>query len=42
MNYDFVKTTKHYPYVYENKELVLNVRLLDYITTSCDILQHLT
>ena len=40
--YDFVKTSKNHPYVYENKELVVNVRPLGYTTTSSDILQNLT
>lgn len=40
--YDFVKTSNNYPYVYKNKELVVNVRPLGYTTTSSDILQNLT
>ena len=40
--YDFVKTSKYYPYVYKNKELFVNVRPLGYTTTSSDILQNLT
>lgn len=39
---DFEKTTKNYPYVYCNKEHVVNVRPLGYTTTSSDILQNLT
>ena len=40
--YDFVKITNHYPYVYKNKDCVVNVRPIGYTTTSSDILQNLT
>ena len=38
---DFVKKTTYYPYVYENKKYIINVRPLGYTTKPSDILQNL-
>ena len=39
---DFKKKTKYYPYVYENKKYIINVRPLGYTTTTSDVLQNLS
>lgn len=39
---DFKKQNTNYPYVYENKKTIINVRPLGYTTTTSDILQGLT
>jgi len=39
---DFKQITNEYPYVYNNKNTTINVRLLGYTTSSSDILQNIT
>lgn len=38
---DFVKKSNTYPYIYENKNYIINVRPLGYSTTSSDVLQNI-